>query len=37
MWATYAIFKKLTKVNNHQLVKYLPNLVTLHSSALKPE
>jgi hypothetical protein len=31
MWATSAIFRKLTKVNNHLLGENSPNLVTLPS------
>jgi hypothetical protein len=29
MWATFVIFKKLPKANNHQMGENSPNLVTL--------
>jgi hypothetical protein len=29
MWATFVIFQKLSKVNNHPMVENSPNLVTL--------
>jgi hypothetical protein len=34
MWATFVIFYKLLKENNHQMGENVPNLVTLEVSFL---